>query len=99
MGLKFLIIGGKGFVFDHAHLHLRECSQKVAAYREFASVHRVVGANPEIAYLGDVKMLECMARKINSTWPRGNDLVARSMQDAFYIILNKLEAHDETYYL
>jgi hypothetical protein len=47
MGLKFLIIGEKGFVFDRAHLlHLRECSQKIATYQEFASVHRVVGATP-----------------------------------------------------
>ena len=54
MGLKFVIIGGKGYIFDRAHLlHLRECSQKVCAAREFALSFRVLGSPRLSAYLQD----------------------------------------------
>ncbi len=77
-GLTFVITKRGSFIYDRPHLEsLRECSARVAAYREFTSVYHVIGCGVDMGRRMSVsaKAIEKhMAASIVPHYPGTNSL-------------------------
>jgi hypothetical protein len=93
-GWTFLITKRGGFIFDRPHLEsLRECSSRVAAYREFLFVYHVIGGSTDLGPRVTVaaRALEkYMAASIVVKYPGGNSLVACTMKHCRTVFLNQV---------
>jgi hypothetical protein len=93
-GLTFIITSRGGFIFDRPHLEsLRECSARIAAYREFLSICHVIGGSTDLGpkMAAAARALEKhMAASIVVKFPGGNSLVACAMKHCRTAFLNQV---------
>jgi hypothetical protein len=93
-GLTFIITRRGGFIYNRLHLEsLRECSARVAAYREFISVYHVIGCRVDMdrrMAIGAKAIEKHRTAAIVPHYPGANSVVACAMKHSRNMFLNQM---------